>query len=226
MNLLEEALRGRRALDIGVGTGRFAVPLARAGVDLTGLDLSETMLKQLIVNAGGESLVRLVRGDATALPFPDDTFDASLTVWVFHLIPNWRAAVDELVRVVVPDGRLVVEIGGWDSSFEIAPMFCKFAGIEPRHRGLNDIAELDAHLATHGFARSDLGEIVDRATASLEEAIRRLERGTYSYTWGVDEAKRLEAGAKLRKWAEAEHGSLDEPRTFEGSLRPRLYERG
>ena len=227
LELLQGALEGAgHVLDIGVGTGRFAVPLARAGIDLTGLDLSEAMLKQLVVNSGGERLVRLVRGDATRLPFPDDTFGASLTVWVFHLISNWRVAVDELVRVIVPDGRLVVEIGGWDAALRLDTMFCEFAGIPARHHGLNDIADLDDHMRTHGFVRKDLGEVPDRDTGTIEDIIKRYERGTYSFTWSVPEEARLEAGKKLREWAIAEHGSLTEQRNFAWTLRPRIYERG
>jgi SAM-dependent methyltransferase len=227
LGLLKDGLEGRGpALEIGVGTGRFAVPLARMGFDITGIDLSEAMLKQLIVNSNGEDLVRLARADATKLPFPDDTFGASLTFWVFHLIPDWRHAADELVRVVRPDGALIVEIGGWDAALRLDTMFCVFAGIEPRHLGLNDIGDLDDHLGTHGFVRRDLDEVHDKDTGTIEDIIKRYERGTYSFTWRVPEETRLEAGKKLREWAIAEHGSLTEERNFAWTLRPRIYERG
>jgi SAM-dependent methyltransferase len=226
MTSLLSGLEGRGAtLEIGVGTGRLAIPLMRAGIDITGLDLSAAMLKQLIVNAGGETPPKLLQGDATQLPFPDQTFDASLGFWVLHLIPDWTKAVDELVRVVKPEGALVFEIGGWDASLRLDSKFCEFAGIESRHKGLNDIADLDAHLAPQGYTRRDLPEIADANKGSIEQVIARYEAGTYSFTWGVDEATRLEAGAKLREWAAAEHGALDEVRTFAWSFRPRLYER-
>jgi ubiquinone/menaquinone biosynthesis C-methylase UbiE len=212
-------------LEIGVGTGRFAIPLMKAGVDVTGLDLSAAMLKQLIANSNGELPAKLVRGDATRLPFLDDAFGAALGFWVLHLIPDWTKAVDELVRVVRPGGALVFETGGWDAALRLDSMFCVFAGVEPKHRGLNDVVDLDAHLASHGFARRDLGEWTDPTKGSIEQIIAHYEAGTYSFTWGVDEAKRLEAGAKLREWAAAEHGSLEEVRTFAWKFRPRLYER-
>ena len=101
--LLAAELGGRQpGLEIGVGTGRIARPLSEGGVTLAGMDLSAGMLGRLIANAGGAPPFPLVRADATRLPFAAGSFGAVLAVHVLHLIPDWRVAVDESLRVLRP----------------------------------------------------------------------------------------------------------------------------
>ena len=102
-------------LEIGVGTGRIALPLQAAGTDMVGLDLSQAMMQRLVHNAGGVAPFPLVRADASSLPFIDDSFAAALAVHVLHLIPEWRQALAELGRVVRPSGPLVIDIGRRDA---------------------------------------------------------------------------------------------------------------
>lgn len=85
----------RSILEVGVGTGRVALPLAEQGFEVTGVDASRRML------AVGRSkgLSRLVRGDAYRLPFGDRTFDTVLFVHVLHLLENAPVAMDEGIRV-------------------------------------------------------------------------------------------------------------------------------
>jgi SAM-dependent methyltransferase len=65
------------------------------------------MLRRLAANAGGRSPVPLAQADATRLPFAAGAFGSVLAVHVLHLIPDWRVAVDEAVRVLRPGGALV-----------------------------------------------------------------------------------------------------------------------
>ena len=115
--LLTGELTGRgRALEIGVGTGRVALPVHEAGVELVGVDLARAMMAELVTKAGGAVPFPLAQADATALPFPADSFGAALASHVFHLIPSWRAAVLELVRVVRPGGVVLISRGRTESN--------------------------------------------------------------------------------------------------------------
>lgn len=108
------AIRGRgRCLEIGVGTGILALELHRRGVPMAGVDLSAPMLAKLIEKSSGEQPFPVVIGDVRALPFADHTFGAGLARWVFHLVPGWEAAVDELTRVVCPGGMILVNLGAF-----------------------------------------------------------------------------------------------------------------
>ena len=65
-----------RVLELGCGTGRISVPLARAGVDLTGVDRSAAMLARLRARRRVPGTLRVTRGDIRALPFAPASFAA------------------------------------------------------------------------------------------------------------------------------------------------------
>jgi ubiquinone/menaquinone biosynthesis C-methylase UbiE len=95
-----------RILEIGVGTGRIALPLSPYTSGYYGIDISRPMMQRLKAKLNGET-VYVTESDATRLPFPDKTFDGAVAVHVFHLIPGWRDALGELARVLRPGAPLV-----------------------------------------------------------------------------------------------------------------------
>lgn len=114
--MLADELGSRQpCLEIGVGTGRIALPLHDRGIALAGADISGAMLRRLVANAGGTDPFPLVRADATSLPLAADSFGSVLAVHVLHLIPGWRVAVDEALRVLRPGGALVASFPGGGS---------------------------------------------------------------------------------------------------------------
>ena len=95
---LAETLRnraGRRILEVGVGTGRIAAPLARLGLEVTGVDAAPRMLAQ----ARTKGLGRLVRANAYSLPFRDGVFDGALFAHVLHTLDRPEEAIGEALRV-------------------------------------------------------------------------------------------------------------------------------
>jgi len=100
---------GELALDAGCGTGIYTRRLLAAGATVTGLDCDAEMLAAARLKAPSATLVL---GDVTALPFPDATFDLSLAVTLLCVVGDPQRAVDELVRVTRPGGRVVLaELG-------------------------------------------------------------------------------------------------------------------
>ncbi|QIN81083.1 methyltransferase domain-containing protein (plasmid) [Rubrobacter marinus] len=107
---------GERVLEVGPGTGYYAVPVAgwlsegapKGTLDV--LDLQQEMLDHVAARARERSLSNVVptRGDATALPYPDAAFDAAYLTVVLGEIPDQVGALRELGRVLKPGGRLVV----------------------------------------------------------------------------------------------------------------------
>ena len=90
----------RRVLDVGTGTGRAAIALAKRGAMVTGVDASAEMLavaRRRAANAG--VTVTFARGDAHRLDFPDRGFDAVVCLRVLMHTPDWRASLRELCRV-------------------------------------------------------------------------------------------------------------------------------
>lgn len=95
-----------RVLEIGIGTGRIALPLARRVSAVYGIDLSLPMLARLRTKQYSEA-VYVVQGDATRLPLAAAQLDAVVSVHVFHLIPDWQSALHEVERVLKPGGSLI-----------------------------------------------------------------------------------------------------------------------
>jgi len=94
-----------RLLDLGGGTGALAGHLARTvPCAVTVVDASPNMLRYADGLPGVEAIV----GDAAALPFPDDNFDAALICDAFHHFRRRDEAVREMARVVRPGGGVVI----------------------------------------------------------------------------------------------------------------------
>ena len=89
-------------LDVGCGTGSYTAALVERGWDVTGVDISEDMLR-----LARERGVRTVRADAAALPFEDASFDAAVSVLTNTDLDDLAAVVREIVRVLQPGAPLV-----------------------------------------------------------------------------------------------------------------------
>jgi SAM-dependent methyltransferase len=98
-------------LELGVGTGRLALPLAAAGLAVTGVDASSAMLDRLAAKPGGATVTTVV-GDMAG-PLPDGPFDLAVVArnTFFNLTTEaaQRACLAEVARVLAPGGRLVLE---------------------------------------------------------------------------------------------------------------------
>jgi SAM-dependent methyltransferase len=97
---------GRRALELGCGTGVFLRRVGRHGARIVGLDLSKQLLGKAREQAATLANVRLLCGDAERLPFPDGCFDAVYGSSVLHHLTLENAA-REVFRVLRPGGRAV-----------------------------------------------------------------------------------------------------------------------
>jgi ubiquinone/menaquinone biosynthesis C-methylase UbiE len=103
---------GERMLEIGPGTGYYSLPVASSldGGRLAVFDIQQEMLDHVMRAATERGLTNIepTLGDAQALPYDDERFDAAYLVTVLGEIPDQDAALSELGRVIRPGGRLVV----------------------------------------------------------------------------------------------------------------------
>ena len=103
-----------RALDLGCGDGTTAVPLARLGAEVVGVDIARNLVNAGNRRAAGQGLRRLrfQEGDACNLQgIDDDAFDLTLSVFGAMFAANPRDVAREMVRVTKPGGRIVM--GNW-----------------------------------------------------------------------------------------------------------------
>ena len=95
-------------LDIGCGAGFFSILLARQGHDVTGIDLTESMVREAVELANEmHSSARFMTMDAECLSFPDDTFDVVVSRNVTWNLPHPEQAYAEWLRVLKAGGLLL-----------------------------------------------------------------------------------------------------------------------
>jgi SAM-dependent methyltransferase len=209
--LLGEVERaGGPVLEIGVGTGRIALPLARAaagaGARVAGIDVSAAMLARL--REKDAAAVPVVCADATRLPFAGHTFGVAIASHVLHLIPDWAAAVEELRRVLRPAGVLLVTRGRSRAGLEaeIASRIRAEAGAPRGSPGLDDLHDLDRYLSRHGAGVEHLPPIANPRQRSAEYYLAQLQDGVFSWIWDLSAEQRRTAVAAVREWLWRTHG--------------------
>jgi ubiquinone/menaquinone biosynthesis C-methylase UbiE len=94
-------------LEVGVGTGRVAIPLAEQGIRVVGLDLSRKMLEQLQAKS---VQVDVLMAEATCPPFRSGRFDAVLFVHVLHLLPDPPAAIHTALELIRTGGLVIAGV--------------------------------------------------------------------------------------------------------------------
>ena len=100
---------GDRVLDIACGTGNLAIPAARLGAEVTGVDIASNLLEQARKRAASEGVkVRFDEGDAEQLSYADGQFDIVMSMFGAMFAPRPERVAAEMVRVCRPGGRIAM----------------------------------------------------------------------------------------------------------------------
>jgi SAM-dependent methyltransferase len=221
--LLVDALAGVAGpvLEVGVGTGRVAVPLAAAGLPMVGVDLAPAMLARLRAKDG---TLPVVCGDAMRLPVRDGAVGAAVVAHVLHLVADWRAALAELRRVLRPGGVLLATRGAQpDGVFAEAQAVARQAAGWTMPEGrLDDLSGLDDELGRQGAEAELLPAVVTGKSRTAEDLLTAMADNLYSWTWEVTDARRADATAAARAYVESTYG---DPASLVLEDRPILWRR-
>ena len=126
---------GTKVLDVACGTGNLALPAARAGAIVTGVDIAPNLIEQARENAKQEGLnIQFDEGDAEALPYDDAGFDAVVTMFGAMFAPRPELVAAELKRVCRPGG--FIAMANWTPSGFIGQMFKIMASHVPPPAGM------------------------------------------------------------------------------------------
>jgi ubiquinone/menaquinone biosynthesis C-methylase UbiE len=114
---LTELKEGMNVLDVSSGRGTQAIYYAKIfGVNVTGLDISEEMIKTAIkksVESGVSDKVKFVLGDSQNLPFNDNTFDVVINECAVGIPDDSQKVINEMLRVVKPNGAVAIHESTW-----------------------------------------------------------------------------------------------------------------
>ena len=230
IDLLASVLPPGPVLEIGVGTGALAIPLAGHGRRVVGLDVSTQMLARLAAKGPPAGLDVLV-ADATRLPVRDGAFAGGYGRWVLHLIEAWPDAVRELCRVVRRPGTVVVEPGGYSGQWRTVWLrFVEELGPAAAPIGLDvrgGYADLDAAFASCGGTLREVASTASSVDSSLARFFTEVAERSYSWTWRVADDDLASAIETVRRWAVERYGpDLDARFDADAPHRWRVYDLG
>lgn len=113
---------GTDMLDVGCGAGQIAIPAARQGVRVTGVDIAANLVARARERAAAEGLAaRFDEGDAEQLPYADASFDVVASLIGAMFAPRPDLVASELLRVCRPGGRIVM--ANWTPEGHVGQMF-------------------------------------------------------------------------------------------------------
>lgn len=210
----EFSARPGRVLEVGIGTGRIARPLAERGVRVCGVDIAPRMLARLREQLTPKDVAPdLLLGDATRLPLAERAFSVVIVCHVLHLVAGWEAAIDEMRRVLAPGGVLLHFVNDyrgedrWQAAQEMLDRLLGERGFVRSHRLENE--EIDAALAACGGScrTVTIAEREDVWTPAqmLDVARHRVN----SWTWEIPEKLLAECLDEVEPWARQRFGGLD-----------------
>lgn len=178
-----DPVAGRTILDVGTGTGRAAIALARRGALVTGVDASAEMLAVARRTAEAARVsVTFAQDDAHRLNFQDRAFDAVICLRVLMHTPDWRQSLGELCRVA--RNRVVFDYPAMASAAllqSVARRMAHAAGARVEAYRVFTDASVRATLRANGFRiveghRQFVLPIALHKRLNSEQATRRIER--------------------------------------------------
>ena len=218
-----------RFLEIGVGTGRIALPFVWIGADYTGADLSRPMLevlrRKIATIPEGPRRLKLALADAMALPFADAGFDVIIMIHLLHLVSDWRETLRECRRVLRAGGWLVL------SSNERPERRRSSATADRTHQGphfvtqkwneiMNELGQDRSRRPQNEEVHDALGQMgasVEHVTLveyqhrpiTAREMVSLHRDRIFSSDWHHSDDIHSEASRRLERWLEQEHRAPD-----------------
>jgi ubiquinone/menaquinone biosynthesis C-methylase UbiE len=201
-------------LEVGIGTGRIAAPLAEAGVRITGIDISSKMLAVLREKRRD---IDVLFAEAAHHPFRTSAFDAALFVHILHLVPDVEGTIRESMRAVRRGGALVrvsddhdeagyhLESGRimWDVVEELT------GASRPPDQHVEACAMFERMMREHGASYEERVVMKYDYPYNAREAMDHMRRRDFSSSWLIPEAAFDQVVAATERRYQELWGDLD-----------------
>ncbi len=192
--------RGGLFLDAGVGTGRFAAPLARLHPSqIVGVDISPAMMERILLKSVPGNL-SLAQADLQRLPFRDGAFAGALLVHILHLIEQWPLVLGEIQRTLIPQSGVLflgIEMGGRSLLVDFYYEQARARNLLPPSLGAAGMTQALAYLNHPERGGGAQVSLLDTPRLSWKRVVptartlEALSRRTYSQMWAIpDDAHR------------------------------------
>ena len=218
--LAREVSAEPRLVEVGIGTGRIAVPLTERGVRVTGIDISAAMLRVLL---GKRRDIDVMLAEAARPPLRGASFDGALFVHILHLVPDAAATVRATLPLVRPGG-LVIQ-GGDDRLGSV-----RDKADEVIRRAVQEVAGIDiANRDRHAEAAAVFEQVMADAGARIRQVtlarwtgraqgrrmLERLASQDYSSSWLIPKEALAAVVERVTPLLDALYGGLDREIEFE-----------
>lgn len=217
-----------RVLEVGIGTGRIARPLAERGVRVCGIDIAPRMLARLREQlTPGHMPPGLLLADAMRLPFAEGAFRAIIICHILHLVAGWRAAIAEMRRALAPGGVILhfvdqhLEEDHWQAAQDLLDRLLKQRGFARSHRLENN--EIDLALAAAGGSCRTVAVAEQDEPWTPSHMLQVARNRIQSWTWEIPEPLLSECLDELEPWARQRFGGLDTEMTSRVSYRLQVW---
>lgn len=217
--------RGGLFLDAGVGTGRFAAPLARLyPSQVVGADVSLPMMGQIAAKSMPGCL-SLTQADLQRLPFRSGVFSGVLMVHLLHLMERWPLALSEARRVLVPKTGLLflgIETGGRSVLVDFYFGRARIRRVLAASLGTAGLSPALSYLRRRerdgGMGASvsllETPSLAWKRTVPTADTLAALARRTYSQMWSIPEHDHAEILAETREYARQTFRKADAAETL------------
>jgi ubiquinone/menaquinone biosynthesis C-methylase UbiE len=185
--LCAELKNCRLILDVGVGTGRFAEPLQKAGFEVVGIDISKKMMSK----ATEKGVQNLVVADARFIPFKEKSFDAAISVHLLHLVSEWKKVLGEVCRTT-RHNMFSLYYAYKDPVRQAYYSIMKMHGYERHRAGKSEQDLRDSISPTKS-------KMVISYQVSADARLANLQKGTSSSQWEIPKQLNLKVVKQLKK---------------------------
>jgi ubiquinone/menaquinone biosynthesis C-methylase UbiE len=199
--------KDKQYLDIGCGTGNYTIAMAQNGVNITGVDPSDTMLSKAREK---DALISWIQGPAETIPLPDNSFDGATGIFTVHHWTDIRKGMAEMSRVLRAGSRFVIftftpeqKKGYWFNYFFPRSMERSIAKAMPFQVLVDAAAEagFQVALTEKYFVQPDLQDMFGYCGKHDPEVYfdQNVRHGTYMFS-ALNDATEVEEGLqKLRE---------------------------